>query len=200
MSRYAPFVPRPPQEPPQEPRGVEARVRVAQPVDVTGIVAVAATRGVQPVDLPERVARWVADDDRHVLVAVAAVPEDPDDVARHSRDGVVAWAMVGRWTPDDAPHGHVVSALTVHPQWWRRGLGTQLLSGLQQWTWERADVLWSIVNARNEVSLALHCRLGFVEAGRGPGFGGVAFDGGEGLLLRSAEPSGPRIRRIGVWE
>lgn len=191
MPRYAPFEPAAagPAEAGGDRPGVD--VRVAGSADVAGIVAVAGTRGEQPADLAARVARWVADDARLVLVAVAGTtrPDEADDDTG-TPGGVVGWGMVSRWAPDDAPHGLVVSALTVHPGWWRRGLGTRLLAGLQRWAWRRADDLWSIVNARNETSLALHDRLGFVEVGRAAGFGGVAFDGGEGLLLRAARPDG----------
>lgn len=201
VARYAPF----------EPGGVSAArlaadrlaldVRVGAADDVAGIVAVAATRGEQPADLAERVARWVADDARLVLVAVAGAASDDATCP----GGVVGWGMVSRWAPDDAPHGLVVSALTVHPGWWRSGLGTRLLTDLQHWAWGRADELWSIVNARNEASLALHARLGFVDVRRAAGVGGVSFDGGAGALLCAPRPAHgsptiPPSRSLGVTD
>ena len=187
---YAPVEPRPVHRPPAPP----VAIRVAAPDDVAGIVSVAATRGEQPADLPERVVRWLADDARLVLVAVPEhgtheqPHEQPDEQPDEARRDVVGWGMVARWAPDDAPHGHVVSALTVHPRWWRRGIGARLLGELQAWTWDRADELWSIVNVRNEASVDLHLRAGFVEVARAAAFGGVQFDGGEGLLLRASAP------------
>lgn len=176
MLRYAPFEPRGSQPDPHSPAGAPVAVRPATPADVPGIVAVAATRGERPAGFPERVAGWVADAERCVLVAYSPA------------DGVVGWAMVSRWRHDDVPEGHVISALTVDPRWWRCGVGSRLIGGLLAWTWLRADHLWSIVNVRNEASLALHRRHGFVEVRRGPSFGGVQFDGvppdrGEGVLL-----------------
>lgn len=176
MLRYAPFESRRAQPDGRPRTDVSVAVRPATDADVAGIVAVAATRGERPAGYLERVAGWVADAERGVLVA-------------HSpADGVVGWAMVSRWRHDDVPDGYVISALTVDPGWWRCGIGNGLVGGLLAWTWSRAEHLWSIVNVRNEASLALHRRCGFVEVRRGPGFGGVRFDGvppdqGEGVLL-----------------
>jgi ribosomal protein S18 acetylase RimI-like enzyme len=46
-------------------------VRPARTADVPGVVAVAASRGAQPADLADRVARWATDPDRLLLVALA---------------------------------------------------------------------------------------------------------------------------------
>lgn len=148
------------------------RVRAARAPDVPGVVAVAATRGALPDGFPGRVAGWVTDPDRTVLVA--------------DRGGlVVGWAMLARWSGyDDAPDGRYVSALTVHPARWRTGTGSRLLAGLL----DRAggDVR-SVVNARNAPSLALHARHGFREVGRAATYAGIEFDGGTGVLLHREE-------------
>ena len=101
--------------------------------------------------------------------------------------------MVAVWSAhDDAPYGHYVSALTVAPEARRRGVGDLMLAHLGSWTWERADRLWSVVNARNAASLVLHIRRGFTEIGRAASYAGVAFEGGEGVLLCASRPEGDK--------
>ncbi|WP_282948292.1 GNAT family N-acetyltransferase [Cellulomonas endometrii] len=146
------------------------RVRAARPSDVAGIVAVAATRGRPSDDVEDRVAGWVRDHGRLVLVA-----EREEEVA--------GWAMLAAWAGfDDAPDGRYVSALTVDPGSRRRGIGSTLLAELRAST---GDDVHSVVNARNRPSLALHARHGFRELRRGRTFAGVDFDGGTGVLLRA---------------
>ncbi len=178
MPAFAPFEPG--VRPVPDAAAPRVAIRPALPGDAAGVVRVAATRGPQRADLETRVAGWAVDPDRCVLVAV------PDGAP-----AVVGWAMASRWAHDDAPPGYVVSALTVDPGWWRRGLGHRLASGLLAWAWDRADVLHSLVNLRNEASLALHARLGFVEVRRGAELAGVPFDGGAGVMLRASRPPRP---------
>lgn len=46
------------------------------------------------------------------------------------------------------------------------------------------EPLFSVVNAKNRVSIHLHERLGFSVVERGPSFARIEFVGGEGVLLR----------------
>ncbi len=154
MPRFAPFEPDAVRAPD---RARSVVVRPARADDAAAVVRVAETRGSQRPGLAGRVAGWTVDPGRCVLVATAA----------GERDDVVGWSMISRWAHDDAPAEPMISALTVHPDWWRRGVGRRLTSGLLAWTWARADRAWSLVNLRNEASLALHAELGFVEVRRG---------------------------------
>ncbi len=47
----------------------------------------------------------------------------------------------------------------------------------------------SVINARNPASIDLHTGLGFVEVARAATFAGIAFTGGEGVLLSVSDPS-----------
>jgi phosphinothricin acetyltransferase len=133
---------------------------------------VAATRGALPDGFAERARAWVADPGRRVVVA--------------DRSGVVVgWAMLARWSGyDDVPDGLYVSALTVDPAWWRRGIGARLLADLLVWADPADGPVRSVVNARNAPSLALHAAHGFREVRRAPTFARIGFDGGTGVLLR----------------
>jgi ribosomal protein S18 acetylase RimI-like enzyme len=184
-------------------------IRPATTADVAGIPAVAATRGALREGFANRVATWADDTERLVVVAEASDPVGDDEaegataVVANSRDRaeddqadgttvVVGWGMVARWPgQDDVPDGHFVSALTVHPTWWRRGVGERIAGELMGWTRDRGESLWSVVNARNGASLALHRECGFVEVRRAPSLAGVEFDGGEGVLLRAVSVAEP---------
>ena len=154
----------------------DATIRVATRGDAAPVASVAACRGPLPDGFVQRVGAWADDPGRRLVVG--------------ELDGVVVgWGMVAPWTDhDDAPHGHYVSALTVAPEARRRGVGERMLSQLGTWTWGRADRLWSVVNTRNEASLALHARHGFLEAGRAAAYAGITFEGGEGVLLCATRP------------
>lgn len=155
-----------------EPRLV---VRPAVPGDVPALAAVARTRGPQPASFDERLAQWVADDDRRVAVAVldGAAPG-------------VGWAMAAhRAGHDDAPDGWYVGWLVVDPSWRRRGVAGALLDDLLAWTGGRGDALLSLVNVQNRASLDLHAGRGFRELARAGSFAGVTFTGGTGLLLEA---------------
>ena len=147
-------------------------VRPARVDDVPGVVAVAATRGALRDGFAERARTWVADPARRVVVG--------------DRSGVVVgWAMLARWSGyDDVPDGWYVSALTVDPACWRRGIGTRLLADLLVWAEPADGPVRSVVNARNAPSLALHAAHGFREVRRAPTFARIGFDGGTGVLLR----------------
>lgn len=147
-------------------------IRVATRADQAAVSTVAGCRGPLPPGFAERVAAWVDDPGRRLVVG--------------ELDGVVVgWGMVAHWDHDDVPRGHYVSALTVIPEARRRGVAGGMLAELCGWTWERDDVVRSVVNARNEASLAVHVRFGFTEVGRAAAYCGIRFEGGEGVLLRA---------------
>ena len=85
---------------------------------------------------------------------------------------------------DTAPRGYYLTGVFVHPEQRRRGLGEMLTRARLDWIGGRAAEAWFFANARNDVSIRLHQRLGFEEATRRFSFPGLAFDGGEGILFR----------------
>jgi L-amino acid N-acyltransferase YncA len=171
MPLFAPFEPhvRGRQDP-------DVTIRVATRADAVSVTTAASCRGPLPVGFAGHVAAWADDPARRLVVG--------------ELDGVVVgWGMVAPWTNhDDAPHGHFVSALTVVPETRRRGVAARMLADLCSWTWTRDNVLWSVVNARNAASLAVHVGHGFAEVGRGAAYAGITFEGGEGVLLRASSP------------
>ncbi len=155
--------------------GPSVTVRPARPDDADAVAEVAATRGTPGLDVRGRLPGWVEDVDRLTVVAEVG-------------GAVVGWAMAGPWGRPGARPGLHVCALTVHPEHRRRGAGEQLVRALQAWTWHRADELWSIVNAGNGPSLALHRGRGFAVVEPITEYAGVTFEGGWGVLLRAARP------------
>ncbi len=175
MPALAPLAPFAPFEPSRH--GAVDRsvvVRAARDDDTGAILAVAATRGRQPAD--GRLEAWLADPSRFVVVAERGAGD------------VVGWAMVGPWPGEGAQEGPHVSALTVHPEHRRCGVGDRMLGALEDWSWRRSDRLWSVVNARNDASIALHQRHGFVAVRRIAHYAGMPFEGGWGMLLRAGRP------------
>jgi len=73
-----------------------------------------------------------------------------------------------RGEDDQAPAGMYLTGLVVAPAWRRRGIGEELTRRRLTWVWQRDQAAWFFTNARNRASLALHARLGFIEAGREP--------------------------------
>lgn len=161
-----------------EPRLV---VRPAAPGDVPTLAAVARTRGPQPASFDERLAQWVADDERRVAAAVVG-----ERGPAREAGPLVGWAMAAhRAGHDDAPDGWYVGWLVVDPSWRRRGVAGALLDDLLAWTRARGDALFSLVNVQNLASLDLHAGRGFRELARAGSFAGVTFTGGTGLLLEA---------------
>jgi hypothetical protein len=64
------------------------------------------------------------------------------------------------------------------------GLGTQLTSARLEALARVADTAWYFVNAKNQASIALHAKFGFIEHARSERIAGVDFNGGEGILFR----------------
>jgi GNAT superfamily N-acetyltransferase len=85
---------------------------------------------------------------------------------------------------DSVPRGYLLLGLFVLPSHRRTGLGSALTRTRLRWIGERANEAWFFSNARNNASIELHRRFGFTEVTRSFSFPGLAFDGGEGILLR----------------
>jgi len=90
---------------------------------------------------------------------------------------------------DQAPAGMFLTGLVVAPAWRRRGIGEELIRRRLTWVWLRDQAAWFFTSARNRASLALHARLGFIEAGRAASYLGKPFDGGVGVLMRADPPA-----------
>lgn len=89
---------------------------------------------------------------------------------------------------DGAPGGFYLMGVSVMPAWRRRGIGDALTRWRMAWVWAREPQVWCFVSAANPASIDLHRALGFEEVRRAPRFQGVAFDCGEGVLLRARRP------------
>jgi ribosomal protein S18 acetylase RimI-like enzyme len=154
-------------------------VREATPDDAPAIAEVQAAAGRPPMSA-ENHAAIVGDPNRIIVVATS--------------DGVIAgWAQTHCWTSGDppAPAGHYLGGVTVDPTFRRRGVASALTSARLEWIWMRASHAWYVVNSANRASVELHRRYGFVEVARAARFHTVAFTGGDGILLRSPNPTGP---------
>jgi ribosomal protein S18 acetylase RimI-like enzyme len=103
---------------------------------------------------------------------------------------VVGWAKTHLYPVPDgaAPAGHYLGGVTVRPDARRRGVGRALTDARMAWVGLRAARVHYLVNAQNQVSIAMHERWGFREIARGPAFHHVTFAGGVGLVLRAATP------------
>ncbi len=98
-------------------------------------------------------------------------------------------AFLSEHPEDGAPGGYYLTGVTVAPRWRRRGVGAALTRWRMVWAWQRGPEVWCFVSARNRASLDLHHALGFREVRRAGVLQGVAFDGGEGVLIRAQCPA-----------
>ncbi|WP_369045717.1 GNAT family N-acetyltransferase [Sinomonas sp. P10A9] len=154
-------------------------VRPAAPRDLPAINAVSRAAG-RPEWDPTAVAPA---SDRCAVVALAT--------------GVLVGAAKTHRYPladGDAPAGHYLGGIVVHPDARRRGAGRALTAARLAWIWELADVAYYIANARNAASIALHAGFGFSPIAAGPQFHGVTFDGGRGLVLAARRTDSARQR------
>ncbi|MBM2621956.1 GNAT family N-acetyltransferase [Actinoplanes sp. LDG1-06] len=103
---------------------------------------------------------------------------------------IVGYARATFWTPPDdapanaAPSGWYLMGLVVAPEQRRRGVGRALTRVRLEAIAERASEVWYFASARNQSSIDLHTRLGFVEVTRDFWFPGLTFEGGVGVLAR----------------
>lgn len=155
-------------------------VRIASAGDCEAIASVEAE--VNGIDAARAFARCVEQtaDPAWVLVLAEAGGE------------VVGFGRAARWEPPEdapanaAPAGWYLLGLDVRESWRRRGAGLALTSRRLEWIAERADRAYYFANARNDASIGLHRRLGFVERTRDFWFPRMRFDGGEGILFEVA--------------
>ncbi|WP_336920787.1 GNAT family N-acetyltransferase [Aquipuribacter sp. SD81] len=119
-----------------------------------------------------------------VLVARAAAPGGPGE---GDADGAapVGYVRAGRRTPtgdDPAPAGWWLTGLVVAASARGRGVGSRLVSTALAHR-PAGEPVWSMANATNAASLALHEAAGFAEVLRAPVLLGEPFEGGEGVLF-----------------
>jgi ribosomal protein S18 acetylase RimI-like enzyme len=88
--------------------------------------------------------------------------------------------------PSGTPLGWYLIGVMVDSRWRRRGLGDALTRARLGWVQPRAKEVWYFANARNQASIDLHSRFGFVEVARDLTVAGVTFEGGNGtgILFR----------------
>lgn len=102
---------------------------------------------------------------------------------------LVGWCGAGRTSiqPEDEPQW-LIAGLTVTLDYRRRGIAARLLGDVVRAvrTDEPGVAIFSVVNAGNLASIALHQGLGFCEIARQARIAGIEFAGGEGVLLRYA--------------
>ncbi len=75
--------------------------------------------------------------------------------------------------------------MIVDPAHRRRGIAAELTRRRLKWIAERAGEAFYFANARNQVSIDLHARFGFVELTRDFAYPGATFAGGAGILFRA---------------
>ena len=154
-------------------------VRVATAGDCGGIAAV--EHDVGGIDAALSLARCVeqALDPALLLVVAEAGGE------------IVGFGRAGAWDPPDdapldaAPPGWYLLGLLVRDAWRRRGVGSALTRRRLDWIGGRTDRAYYFANARNDASIELHRRLGFVERTRDFWFPNTSFGGGGGVLFEA---------------
>jgi ribosomal protein S18 acetylase RimI-like enzyme len=157
----------------------------------------AVTRTARPSDLDEctRLALQ-ADAEGRADAWLEALSDDLDHpdrllVVAETADEVVGYGRARLFAPeidapaDTAPEGHYLMGLFVRPDSRRLGIGSALVEARLRWIRRRTHEAWYFVNARNEASIELHNRFGFVEVTRAFSFPKVTFGGGEGILFRA---------------
>lgn len=106
--------------------------------------------------------------------------------------GRVQWLTPRPGAPANAvPEGWYLTGVMVDPVWRRRGLGDALTVARLNWVWRRSDEVWYFANVRNQASIDLHSKFGFVEVTKEFSVPGLTFDHGEGMgvLFCCTQPS-----------
>lgn len=139
----------------------------------------------------DAIRRALVDVDRCVLVADLVGLRAQDGVAA-TRRRIAGWAQtwLNKDPQDAAPAGHYLAGVTVAPEHRRRGVADALTSARLCWASQRASEIYLVVNALNLASIRLHTRRGFIELLRADQLTGVAFTGGEGILMRAPLSTG----------
>lgn len=118
--------------------------------------------------------------------------DDPERriVIAFAGERIIGWAKTHFYkeAAGPAPAGHYLGGVSIHPDYYRRGIGTALTIERIDWIWKRAEFAFYITNLRNIASQELHRALGFIEIARAENLHGLEFDGGVGVLCRAARP------------
>ena len=160
-----------------EARSLRARddvvVRAVRSTDVGELSVVMSARGGTAEEHVDRARRLIG---RLSVLSVAEMD-----------DALVGWSGAQKAVIEvgGAPEW-LIAGLTVVPAQRRRGIAARLLGDVvaKLRTWEPKSPVFSVINAQNPASVALHEGLGFREVARGVTFARIEFTGGEGVLLR----------------
>lgn len=167
---------------PADPRVLIA-VRQATARDVASLIALAAAESDNAEAMLRRFQADLDGVDRELVLATA-----DGELAGYGR---AHRFERGLDVPENvAPDGYYLSGVLVASRWRRRGVGEELTRARLGWVFARAAEAWYFTNARNQASLALHAKLGFVEVTRDFTFPGVSFKGGIGVLARALAMDG----------
>ena len=144
------------------------------------LAAIAAEREGEPIE------KWI-DSFRRLLPACDS--GDACALVAEADARTVGFGKVARFVPpadspaNAAPSGWYLAGVVVSPAWRRRGIGALLTRSRLEWIAERADRAYYFANARNQASIDLHRRFGFVELTRDFHHPKVTFKGGVGILF-----------------
>ena len=155
-------------------------IRAATEDDLDEIAEIAASREGEPLEKWQRSVRrsFESSASGEACLLVASFPS-----------GLAGYGKAGRFVPPEsspsnvAPEGWYLTGLVVRPACRRQGIGSRLTVARLEWIANRADRAFYFANARNEVSIALHNKIGFVEVTRDFHHPQVSFEGGAGVLF-----------------
>ncbi len=157
-------------------RAADVRVRAMERADVETVAGIEAAReGGAPGPFEARLDRQLTDEATFLVVAVI-----DGEIVGFGRAAYIA-------QPPDAaadwiPEGWYLVGVVVVDAWRRAGIGRMLTAARLAWIAERAERAYYFTNARNQVSLDLHRKLGFRELSRSFTGPDIQFDGGHGVL------------------
>ncbi|WRS30329.1 GNAT family N-acetyltransferase [Actinomycetaceae bacterium MB13-C1-2] len=140
--------------------------------DVEGLAAVMASRG------------GTADD--HMGNALRSIEKLPIFLVAEVDGATIGWCGAQRVSIREGEDPEwLISGLAVVPGFRRIRIASKLMQSVIEAVSgsDSGSLIFSIVNANNAPSIALHKGLGFSEVSRGASFAGVEFDGGEGVLF-----------------
>ncbi|MBK8229118.1 MAG: GNAT family N-acetyltransferase [Candidatus Eisenbacteria bacterium] len=151
--------------------------------DLASLAEIAAEReGTKVAPWRESFERLLRGEDRAVLATIF-VAESASTLLGYGK-----CTLLSRW-PDDHPaprapvaYGWYLSGLVVRPDHRRQGVGRLLTEARLRDLALRDEMAYYFANATNQVSIALHEKLGFVELTRHFAYPGAWFEGGVGVL------------------
>jgi ribosomal protein S18 acetylase RimI-like enzyme len=155
-------------------------IRAAAKADLAPLAAIAAEREGGPVeDWEERFERLYAEVASGAgALLVAALAGEPLGY------GKVAFFSPRPGSPGNVtPAGWYLTGLVVKPAFRRRGVGMRLTAARLAWIAERSREAFYVANAKNQATIDLHQKLGFVERTRDFSHPHVRFEGGAGILF-----------------